>query len=273
MHKDEWLADAQRLQVGESKRIYHGAESRPNLVIRNEPERWSAYCFHCKASASVLKHRVETVQFVKRDSINTYAAALAHRLPLSVLQRDVQLQIMKFLISKGMWLSLVEPYLKGVIQSENRLLFNVGTAWLGRDYTGVRQPKWLTYNEGEAYLKGSEILFLTEDILSAIKIHHLTGVSALALQGTVLKTKHLATAVQHKTVVLAFDSDTAGVTCTMAAKKRLQTLGRDVLVAHCDEDLKMYKEVYHGLHITGSNGPTMELGALLKLHQFDAVST
>ena len=272
MHKDEWLSDAQRLQVGESKRIYHGAESRPNLVIRNEPERWSAYCFHCKASASVLKHRVETVQF-QRDSINTYAAALAHRLPLSVLQRDVQLQIMKFLISKGMWSSLVEPYLKGVIQSENRLLFNVGTAWLGRDYTGVRQPKWLTYNEGEAYLKGSEILFLTEDILSAIKIHHLTGVSALALQGTVLKTKHLATAVQHKTVVLAFDSDTAGVTCTMAAKKRLQTLGRDVLVAHCDEDLKMYKEVYHGLHVTGSNGSTMELGALLELRQCNAVST
>lgn len=273
MHKDEWLADAQRLQVGESKRIYHGAESRPNLVIRNEPERWSAYCFHCKVAASVLKHRVETVQFVKRDSINTYAAALAHRLPLSVLQRDVQLQIMKFLISKGMWLSLVEPYLKGVIQSENRLLFNVGTAWLGRDYTGVRQPKWLTYNEGEAYLKGSEILFLTEDVLSAIKIHHMTGVSALALQGTVLKTKHLATVVQHKTVVLAFDSDTAGITCTMAAKKRLQTLGRDVLVAHCDEDLKMYKEVYHGLHVTGSDGSTMELGALLKLHQLDAIST
>lgn len=273
MHKDEWLADAQRLQVGESRRIYHGAESRPNLVIRNEPERWSAYCFHCKESASIPKHRIERVQVFKTDSVQTLRAALAHRLPLSVLQRDIQLQIMKFLISKGMWLSLVEPYLKGAIQSENRLLFNVGTAWLGRDYTGVRQPKWLTYSEGEAYLKGSEILFLTEDILSAIKIHHLTGVSALALQGTVLKMKYLATCVQHKTIVLAFDSDTAGVTCTMAAKKRLQTLGRDVLVAYCEEDLKMYKEVYHGLHVTRADGSTMELGALLKLHQFDAVST
>lgn len=272
MHKDEWLADAQRLQVGESKRIYHGAESRPNLVIRNEPERWSAYCFHCKSSASVPKHRVETVQF-QRDSINTYAAALAHRFPLQALQRDVQLQVMQFLISKGMWLSLVEPYLKGVIPSEHRLLFNVGTSWLGRDYTGKRQPKWITYTEGEAYLKGSDILFLTEDVLSAIKIHHLAGVSALALQGTVLKMKHLATCVQHEVIVLAFDSDTAGVTCTMAAKKRLQTLGRDVLVAHCDEDLKMYKEVNHGLYVTGSNGSTMELGALLQLHQHDATST
>lgn len=272
MHKSEWLADAQRLQVGESKRIYHGAEHRPNLVIRNEPDRWSAYCFHCKESASVPKHRIETVQYVEQDKVSL-ADALSTRLPLSVLQRDVQTDILKFLISKGMWLALVKPYFLGVMQKEQRLLFQVGTSVLARDYTGTRQPKWLTFKEGLAYLKGTDLLFLTEDVLSAIKVHHCTGVSALALQGTVLKTKHLASIVQHKHIALAFDNDDAGLTCTKRAVKRLKALGRTVYITQCAEDLKLYRDMINGLRVVDPNDREMELGVLLELCKSDAPCT
>ena len=57
LDRSEWLAEAQSLMVGASKRVYHGAETRPNLVLRNEPEGWSAYCFSCKQHGYVPKGR------------------------------------------------------------------------------------------------------------------------------------------------------------------------------------------------------------------------
>ena len=35
---EEWLPDAQALPVGRSERVYHGAEHRQNMLVKNKPE-------------------------------------------------------------------------------------------------------------------------------------------------------------------------------------------------------------------------------------------
>lgn len=265
LDRSEWLLDAKRLMVGQSKRIYHGAETRPNLVIRNEPEGWSAYCFHCKQHNFVPKGYKEAVQY-KQDLITRLNRAQDIAVPLEQLSEDLQTKVLRFLIKKGLWVALASPYLAGVVLKEQRLLFNVGTAWLGRDYTEIREPKWMTYQEGLAYLKGSPVLFLTEDILSALKVHVLTGCSALALQGTKIKQQHVLCCLQAKAIVLAFDADTAGQECTIKTRQILRNLGCSVYEAQLKQDLKLYRDFY-GLHITDSSHATVGLGQIQQLYQ------
>ena len=263
-HSD-WLADAKRLMVGQSKRIYHGAETRPNLVIRNEPEGWSAYCFHCKQHNFVPKGYIEAVQY-KQDLITKLKTVQDTTVPLEQLPEYLQTKILRFLIKKGLWAALASPYLVGVVLEEQRLLFNVGTAWLGRDYTEMREPKWMTYQEGLAYLKGSPVLFLTEDVLSALKVHALTGCSALALQGTQLKQQHILCCLQANAVILAFDADAAGNECTVKTRQRLLNLGCRIYKAELKQDLKLYRD-FHGLHIIDSSHAAMGLGQIQQLYQ------
>ena len=261
----EWLKDAQTLMVGQHKRIYHGAETRPNLVIRNESDCWSAYCFACKTHDFVPKGRREAVQY-RVDKVAKLPEALANLIPLSAFPMEQQEQIMHFCIKKGVWQKLIAPYFKGIVSKEQRMLFNVGTAWLGRDYTGLREPKWMTYQEGLAYLAGSSVLVLTEDVLSAIKVHELLGCSALAIQGTQLKPQHLPVCLQAKAIVLAFDPDQAGQDCTKRTTKRLQNLGCCVYVLHTQQDLKLERDLY-GLCATDSGHVPLGLGQILQLHQ------
>ncbi len=44
MHRSEWLDQCKRVPVGQTRRVVHGAEGRPNLVLYNNPDSWSAYC-------------------------------------------------------------------------------------------------------------------------------------------------------------------------------------------------------------------------------------
>lgn len=271
LDRSEWLADAKRLMVGQSKRIYHGAETRPNLVIRNELDGWSAYCFHCKQHNFVPKGYTETVQY-KPDLITKLKVAQDTAVPLRQLPEDLQIKILRFLIKKGLWAALASPYIAGVVPKEQRILFNVGTAWLGRDYTETREPKWMTYQEGLAYLKGNPVLFLTEDVLSALKVHALTGCSALALQGTKLKQQHILCCLQAKAIILAFDADAAGKECTISTKQRLQNLGCTMYTANLEQDLKLYRDFY-GLHIIDTSHATLGLGQIQQLYQDPSIAS
>ena len=261
----EWLTEAQSLMVGASKRVYHGAETRPNLVLRNEPAGWSAYCFSCKQHGYVPKGRREAVQY-KADEIDRLPMALANLIALSAFPTEQQEDIVRFIIKKGMWLRILEPYLKGVVAKEQRLLINVGSAWLGRDYTGLREPKWYVYQEGLAYINGNDVLVLTEDVLSAIKVHAVLGCSALAIQGTVLKQHQIPVCLQAKAIVLAFDPDQAGQDCTRVTAKRLRNLDCCVYVLKTQQDLKLERDLY-GLCATDSGHVPLGLGQILQLHQ------
>ena len=56
--REEWLQDAQALPVGRSERVYHGAEHRRNMLIKNKPDGWSCWCFSCQDGGFVPKEHV-----------------------------------------------------------------------------------------------------------------------------------------------------------------------------------------------------------------------
>ena len=56
--REEWLQDAQALPVGRSERVYHGAEHRQNMLIKNKPDGWSCWCFSCQDGGFVPKEHV-----------------------------------------------------------------------------------------------------------------------------------------------------------------------------------------------------------------------
>ena len=75
LHKEEWLKDAQALPIGRCNRIYHGAEHRPNLVVWNLEDRWSAYCHACKEGAVVKKDFVK-IKRSSEDPVHTFLQEL-----------------------------------------------------------------------------------------------------------------------------------------------------------------------------------------------------
>ena len=65
---EEWLQDAQALPVGRSERVYHGAEHRRNMLIKNKPAGWSCWCFSCQDGGFVPKEQVELL----RDTLDVF---------------------------------------------------------------------------------------------------------------------------------------------------------------------------------------------------------
>lgn len=56
--REEWLQDAQALPVGRSERVYHGAERRQNMLVKNKPDGWACWCFSCQDGGFVPKEHV-----------------------------------------------------------------------------------------------------------------------------------------------------------------------------------------------------------------------
>ena len=71
LHPDEWLREAKRLPIGRAARVYHGAEHRPNLVVKNLPDRYTCYCHRCHEGGVVLKEFVKVEQPTVKASEST----------------------------------------------------------------------------------------------------------------------------------------------------------------------------------------------------------
>ena len=56
--EQDWLDKAKRLAIGMRVRVRHRHESRPNMVIANEKDKFWAYCQKCKEGAVVQKEHV-----------------------------------------------------------------------------------------------------------------------------------------------------------------------------------------------------------------------
>ena len=62
MHEEEWLDQAKRCPLGQARRVYHGAETTPALVVFNKQDAWSAYCHRCHSTGFKAKELVRIVQ-------------------------------------------------------------------------------------------------------------------------------------------------------------------------------------------------------------------
>ena len=191
IHKSEWLDQCKRVPVGQTRRVVHGAEGRPNLVLYNNPDSWSAYCHSCKTSGFVRKEYLEPVD----TSVPVYKKYLDTRdlVSLGAMSDADFKRLVLLLHDKCMSLPVMSKFNPLYNKGDERLVFRFDGVDIGRDCTGRSPAKWLKYHKEPSkdyvYLQGRictgyEPVVLVEDLFSAIKINHYTGWSALCCLGT-----------------------------------------------------------------------------------------
>lgn len=233
MHRSEWLDQCKRVPVGQTRRVVHGAEGRPNLVLYNNPDSWSAYCHSCKTSGFVRKEYLEPVD----TTAPVYKKYLDTRDLVSIQgMSDADFKrLVLMLHDKRMSLPVMQKFNPLYNKGDERLVFRFDGVDIGRDCTGRSPAKWLKYHKEPSkefvYLQGRictgyEPVVLVEDLFSAIKVNHYTGWSALCCLGTRITDEIIRfvssmayTGTQQECVhnsatpriaIAAFDGDSAG---------------------------------------------------------------
>lgn len=237
MQDYEWLQKAQSLPVFGSARVYHGSEHRPNMVVRNLPDKWSAYCFACKEYAEKRKEYVriqEEQKAISRETISREISLFNKQAQWLAPMHDIAM----FLHTKHMSIDLLRNYNPCWDITRKRLSIEVPSGKLGRDIYGMSKAKWYNYNRDLHYVslwnsEGiPEVSVLCEDTFSAIKgAHFVPNVEFIAVLGTAMN-KHLESWLLHsqpKKVYLMLDGDQAGVDGCARIGRRLQLLGFNVI--------------------------------------------
>lgn len=274
MDRHEWLEDAKRVPVGQSRRVYHGAESRPNLQVFNNTDSWSAWCYACGKSGKVYKEVLQRVDTSAPVFHKYLSAADCVTLPeLARLHPERYKRLVVLLHKKRVSTALLAPYSPVYCLVDERLVFTFKGASIGRDVTERSHAKWLHYHNNAQpleflYLRGEikhctrEPVVLVEDLFSAIKVHKYTGLSTLWCSGTHISDAIIAFLTYPKRdvpfyPVLAFDGDVAGHKAYRTASKRLGIRGVPftsvVIPEGCDpkdlthtELLTLFKGVLNG---------------------------
>lgn len=233
-----WLDKAKSLPVGYSARMRHCGLRWGNMVVRNEPTKWSAYCYRCKEYLAEPKThtRVAPRAMVakKYHSSDTILPPDTTRdVPDSVMA-----MVWKYGITKD---GVLQEYIIEYSHSTNRLYFrNRHTHAVSSRYCGnsTRYPKWM-HSEPYTNVTGGYaggVIVLTEDFLSAVKVKEASmsvypKLHAVAVHGTYPKTEVLCSIMSYKpkAVVLAFDADEAGDYATRAFRKVLRPICSNVV--------------------------------------------
>lgn len=217
----EWLAQAKRLPVGRSERIFHGREGRPNLVVYNSETEWSAYCHRCHKAGRVSKTHV--VIGAPQDARRPDPTPPRDCVPLfrHGVYCEYDAPVAAFLFRKHMVPSLLPPL--SYSPSRKRIILTAGGVQLGRDITELSVTKWMQYGRKATYFSlgnTTRIAVLVEDTFSAYKVHRAApDLGVVCCLGT-----HLSPALRlalPKAVIVMFDGDHAGYTGAAEAKRNL----------------------------------------------------
>jgi len=240
---EHWLAEAKRLPVGRWERIYHGAERRPNLVIRNKADGYYAYCHSCHEGSVVKKEFVQEAVVVEQKPKSRDPGPLVDINTLDTSVSGLGYRLVQFLSLKNvyqMWPNDVRPMWS---DQDKRIVVQTPEMLIGRDITGNSYSKWYRYKGSAGYasvngIKQGNTILLTEDYFSAMKgqfYADATGIhtSCVSMQGTVIHPDLVVQLMDAPKVILAFDHDDAGVAGYVNAGKQLSLLGIPWEAAWC----------------------------------------
>lgn len=230
---EEWLALAKRLPVGQSDRVQHRFEGRQNMVVRNKPEGWSAYCHACAEGGFVPKEFVKIQAEEPREYRQMLPPDLVH---LDAADAYAQQRVYAFLASKSMDMLHMQQAVCMYSPRAKRLVLGLtgpdSAAYLGRSIIGA-QPKWTQYSTPVAgypsFVKvgeGSRVV-ITEDTFSALKVQWACpDVQAVCSLGTKLSDALVLYLLSRgDPVTIFFDGDKAGVSGAEKGRIRLAGLG------------------------------------------------
>ena len=240
MQHYEWQDLAKRVPVGQHRRHYHGAEKRPNLVVWNNPESYTCWCHSCNDGGKIMKEVLQPI--TETAPIFQKYLTLSDTCTLQELSTEHPQRFKRLVLllhRKGVSTTLLAPYKPLYSLVDDRLVLPLNGRYVGRDVTERHHAKWLVYHNNQhvpmdfvrfAHVDKLETkqpyVVLTEDVLSAIKVHHYLGLSTLWCTGTNITDAiilHIVTNNAHP--ILAFDGDLAGDKATKTAQKRLSIRG------------------------------------------------
>lgn len=205
--EEEWLDRAKRLAVGMRMRVRHRNESRVNMVIANEADRWWCYCQRCHDGGVVKKEHVmlgATVGVVEPTVVPT-------DLYVPAPDSFEMLTIAKFLASKNMDLKY---FPLGVMYSPSRrrIMLNVNGHTHGRDITGKSPQKWMNYSNVSTIGTSCGHAVIVEDLFSWHKVQYAVGANADAVcaLGTQAKYALMLSILNATRIDWFMDADAAG---------------------------------------------------------------
>ena len=217
--------------IGEQIHINHtmceaGVDNKRRLYIKRIDRGLVAYCHHCNQSgfASDGDDRLST--WINKPSVTT--------------ARFSSKPILASLTTEGkVWLHTnycnVDDF-QGVIGERHKVALTLHNpeqetiGWQVRNLLPNATPKYITHyidnsNRGDAgwFHKSSKTLVITEDYLSAYRVHNDTGFSSVALLRTIVSDKTLRQIheLNFEYVVIWLDPDEAGIEGAAKAYKKL----------------------------------------------------
>lgn len=245
LHRDDWLREAQRLSVGQKKRVRHGFEPNAAMDVHNNADSWSAYCFRCHESGRVDKVHQSILRRV--EEVDRVSPVPATVMRFADATQYEQQRMWRLLVEKGCPPGVIPEELLWYSRDVNRLVLMQGlpgtstTQALGRALDKWRTPKWLPYGAwfGKPMVwqtrTGAGVTVLVEDALSGYKVakaieHYApaSSVRVIATLGTRITDAFLPYIVQD-TVLCMYDGDKAGLDGFHAMRKRLSVWGKPVI--------------------------------------------
>ena len=233
LHPSEWLDRAKKLPVGRTERVYHGAERRPNLVLKNLPDKYTAWCHACHRGA-VHKKEFVKVQ-LEATPTNRKAGDPGFLRSINLTLPDPNIpysDIVMFLHSKHMALDYIQHLNPKWSAQDKRIVLATQDQVVGRDITEVSHSKWYKYSGGCSYVRAkpttlkAKTVVLTEDLFSACKGQFFyQDVLFISVMGTVVYDDLLHLLLKAKQVFVMFDGDSAGTLGTQHTLQKLRLVG------------------------------------------------
>ena len=242
----EWLSQAKKLPIGQTTRVFHGAERRPNLVVRNTETSWSAYCHSCHDGGTVRKEHVKVLPKATPIKRKAGDPGFLRSINLDVSDPNIPFSdIIMFLHSKNMTLQYIQHLNPRWSAQDKRIVLETKEQMLGRDITNLSHSKWYKYSGVVPYVKAKDIptegktVVLTEDLFSACKGQYYTSdnVVFIALVGTRISDSLLVELTKVKRVVMLLDGDDAGDEGSQVITRTLRLIGVPYEVVRVPQDL------------------------------------
>lgn len=280
LEPDEFLAEAQSLGVGEKRKVRHLCGDA-SLVVYNNVDSWSAWCWRCRMRGWVPKPEANMAERLERQRqqrlIDERLQQSAANLPqpechdFGAWPVACRVWIWKAGLTDGMVKALGAYYhapsdrvVLPVKDEHGRTLF-----WQARNcqYPADGRPKYISCTvprdrvhvcfPRQIEAGDARPVVLVEDILSAFKVGASGAGLGYAVMGTELGSHSLAWLARQptKSVAVWTDDDPAGQASRVDIAKRLDYIGREVHHITSSRDPKALSLREIGEHIRERHRP------------------
>lgn len=226
--QEEWLHLAKRAPVNGTGRHIHLRERRPNLVVRNLSDRYTAYCMACKQGAVLMKEHVR-VTGIAVPATSHDLTLPSDMVRIEHAEKAVQDGVLGFLAVKHMDMAYLDTPVF-FSRQRMRVLIHWDGGWLGRDTTERSPQKWLTFNH-QKHLDPQERCpraLVVEDPFSFFKVRWALRnepVCVYSSLGTAVSDDLMVKLLEHDIADFFYDGDTAGWKGADTESKRLRAFG------------------------------------------------